>query len=1462
VATKASLLSGGQNLEGCTSANDPTCQGGIAAVRAFMRYFTKANTTDSTGNTTTYEPSSMVPYAEMDSLFVHMNQLLGLGVNVLILHFLFGARCFLAEPSILAVSNAEDLFSTLATGLFYMMYAGFPLLQTNSIIAPNNRWIHYAETINYDNSTGLAIMHVYDEKQFASFTAPELSSIEVMLDNIYQTNSRECYGQVAVPWPDIINETVLADKFPPKLPVDTHCWVPVLIYDSNRVGQLEKVVDHLVSSLVFQAPILVVDIQGSAPQWSTPTRVNNHVWVVSYHLTRDMYYHQKITTQGTAIKSVELITRNLTDLPDEVKDEMYAEDISVLSTLASETNEDDPSFGVTSEVPAVVDPITGRNMCTMGECIMGNLFTDAIRNVSGSDVAFLLGSSFGGPGWPAGNVTAKDIWSALPYTNQVCNGVMSGGSLFRLFNYSLSLAFPELKALPVGFDNSTLLQVSGLEIQFDSTRRASPIISMNIWNQTESKMMPIERMQLYSFAADSFLCRVDDYFRAFLTTGLVEPGEEPGALIAWYSSQWALSAYLYHNPLNFTNTPSRLINDPNSTVPSLNPIQNPSDCVEGQTYWAADSLSCQPCPLLLGMTLSTTRVQVTGQRGLNDTLYATFVIINESPQTVRINSKTSTIPEWLTIGADLTSPRSNTTIGYGTNNFTFDSVLEGNSSLVVTVNVDVKREPEEFVEQTLTSFLTFGVSDAKSFPGCVAPNLDMGITARIIPEKQLNQLGSFSAFGFTAAAVIGLSSILLAVWVRCNRKLRVVKAMQPVFLVVLCCGTLIIGMSGIPFGIDDGNSSQKGCDMACMSIPWLLTNGFLITCAAIFAKLWRINRLFNGGRRFRRMEVHEKDVIWPFVIALVLNTIFLITWTVVDPLTFKRMAVPGQSWNSFGECVLNGSVSVVMVSLLAVVNAVGLLATCYQAFKARNISTEFSESKYLGIAMFSWVQILLVGLPVYFLVDDTDNVVKYFILVTIFFLVCISMLVVIFVPIISVQRGEEKSRVHVTGLDSPTTGNGGGTNAYAGVTSTSSSQPPSTGINGPDAAIPPTKDSHHSDPSQGGNERDQETKESQVSNGNGLGGSGTTTTGVSTVSTSTAEISTTPALTPFKEAQNRYRRRAGDPDYLGDLKDLVDFCSASEQRIERVSITANDDYDCYRGPVYRLKGFDGFLYAPQAMSVRLQEELAYSAVSQYCESPHSTNIDLIPPKESEIYNPNERMWELWKQENGFPAVDNSGQPIQINNASESKKRYKSFRKLSWATMGYNYDWTARTYHDHDRSPVPVDLENVAKRFAATSLLYLNSPNTNFTGSACIVNFYNGKSLMGGHRDDSEFAIDKPIVSFSMGRPAVFLLGGPTREDTPIIPILVRPGDVMLMGGASRLNYHAMARLLPHQDIMTSMDQSQLPSPEEQISSLIEDDNHDNEGDTNSCIPTTERDALHKYLQDHRVNINLRQVYCD
>ena len=62
-----------------------------------------------------------------------------------------------------------------------------------------------------------------------------------------------------------------------------------------------------------------------------------------------------------------------------------------------------------------------------------------------------------------------------------------------------------------------------------------------------------------------------------------------------------------------------------------------------------------------------------------------------------------------------------------------------------------------------------------------------------------------------------------------------------------------------------------------------------------------------------------------------------------------------------------------------------------------------------------------------------------------------------------------------------------------------------------------------------------------------------------------------------------------------------------------------------------------------------------------------------------------------------------------------------------------------------------------------------------------------------HQDKNERDFEAPIVSVSLGLPAVFLFGGSRRADTPR-RVPVAHGDVVVWGGPARLRYHGVMPL--------------------------------------------------------------------
>lgn len=78
----------------------------------------------------------------------------------------------------------------------------------------------------------------------------------------------------------------------------------------------------------------------------------------------------------------------------------------------------------------------------------------------------------------------------------------------------------------------------------------------------------------------------------------------------------------------------------------------------------------------------------------------------------------------------------------------------------------------------------------------------------------------------------------------------------------------------------------------------------------------------------------------------------------------------------------------------------------------------------------------------------------------------------------------------------------------------------------------------------------------------------------------------------------------------------------------------------------------------------------------------------------------------------------------------------------------------------------------------------------FEPDACLINRYVPGARMSLHQDRDERNLAAPIVSVSLGLPAIFLLGGRTRRD-PQQRILLEHGDGIVWGGGDRLRYHGV-----------------------------------------------------------------------
>jgi alkylated DNA repair protein (DNA oxidative demethylase) len=126
-------------------------------------------------------------------------------------------------------------------------------------------------------------------------------------------------------------------------------------------------------------------------------------------------------------------------------------------------------------------------------------------------------------------------------------------------------------------------------------------------------------------------------------------------------------------------------------------------------------------------------------------------------------------------------------------------------------------------------------------------------------------------------------------------------------------------------------------------------------------------------------------------------------------------------------------------------------------------------------------------------------------------------------------------------------------------------------------------------------------------------------------------------------------------------------------------------------------------------------------------------------------------------------------------------------------VGWVSDRTGYRYDPLDPStgqpwqPIPGVFLDLAVRAAEEA----GFPN--YDPDACLINRYVAGSKLGLHQDRDEKDQWAPIVSVSLGLPAVFLWGGKRRAD-PQRRLRVESGDVAVWGGPARFAYHGVAQL--------------------------------------------------------------------
>lgn len=127
-------------------------------------------------------------------------------------------------------------------------------------------------------------------------------------------------------------------------------------------------------------------------------------------------------------------------------------------------------------------------------------------------------------------------------------------------------------------------------------------------------------------------------------------------------------------------------------------------------------------------------------------------------------------------------------------------------------------------------------------------------------------------------------------------------------------------------------------------------------------------------------------------------------------------------------------------------------------------------------------------------------------------------------------------------------------------------------------------------------------------------------------------------------------------------------------------------------------------------------------------------------------------------------------------------------EVGWVTdrTGYRYD-RVDSQTGQPWPAMPSVFQTLATDAAAEAGF------ANFAPDACLINRYEPGARMSLHQDRNERDFSRPIVSVSLGLPAIFQFGGEKRADKTLRVPLAH-GDVVVWGGPARMRFHGVLPL--------------------------------------------------------------------
>lgn len=132
-----------------------------------------------------------------------------------------------------------------------------------------------------------------------------------------------------------------------------------------------------------------------------------------------------------------------------------------------------------------------------------------------------------------------------------------------------------------------------------------------------------------------------------------------------------------------------------------------------------------------------------------------------------------------------------------------------------------------------------------------------------------------------------------------------------------------------------------------------------------------------------------------------------------------------------------------------------------------------------------------------------------------------------------------------------------------------------------------------------------------------------------------------------------------------------------------------------------------------------------------------------------------------------------------------KMQSTSCGQYAWISDNKGYRYLKNQPNGKPLPPIPQLIESLA--IQASKLVNCHD----FKPETCLINYYKNNGKLGLHRDNSEKNLTAPIISFSLGDSAIFLV----EINNKIEEITLSSGDLLILHDETRLARHGIKRII-------------------------------------------------------------------